>query len=65
MYSLTFLVLSEMTLGYTFFWWLTLLVRVSYRGQVVGMNFTSINFDSCSNLFFSLPAESYIMKIHC
>ena len=39
-------------------WWVSLFVKVSYWGQVVEMNFSSFNFNSCWELFLSLPAES-------
>ena len=43
---------------------LTLYVRVRSWDQVLGMNFSSVNFDRCWKLFISLPARSDIMKMH-
>ena len=36
-----------------------------YCCQAIEMNFSSINPDSISELSISVPAESYIMKMHC
>ena len=47
------------------YWWVTLLLRLSYRGLVVEMSFIHLFFFvqlalvSCWKIFSSLPAESY------
>ena len=48
--------------------WIKLRSNLSYtvEGTVVKINFSLINFDSCSNyLVLSLPAKPYVMKMHC
>ena len=48
-------------------WRVALFVRVSEWGQVVEINFSLIKFECCCcwELFLSLPAEPYIIKMHC
>ena len=48
-------------------WWVTLFLRVTYSGQLVEINFSSVNFDKLLKIvsFTVCWSMTYIMKMHC